>query len=107
MLNNGAGFTHDSVLFLLSLLWILQIFLYLRTMFNLKALFMNTLGFMKGFLALGDLTDHDITDRVKYKERIVFATMRAMIPNWEPPVDWDGLTDSEKLIRLEKLEEVA
>ena len=34
---------------------------------------------------------------VKYQERIAFATMRASIPNWQPPSNWNSLTNEEKL----------
>ena len=69
---------------------------------------MEKLNAMKAFLILGDLTNKEQTtaDRVKYKERIVFATMRSMIPQWEKPSDWDDLSDEVKLERLEKLEQI-
>ena len=62
---------------------------------------------MKSFLVLGDLMNDDKTtlkDKVKYKERIVFATMRSMITQWEPPSDWSTITDEQKLERLTKIE---
>ena len=67
------------------------------------------LNSMKAFLLMGDLmgakdNGGDITDVVKYKERIVFATMRNKIPNWEPPSDWGRLNDMEKLDRLNKIQ---
>ena len=67
------------------------------------------LNSMKAFLLMGDLmgakdNGGDITDVVKYKERIVFATMRNKIPNWEPPSDWGRLNDTEKLDRLNKIQ---
>ena len=43
---------------------------------------------------------------VKYKERIAFATMRASIPDWQPPSDWNNLTNKQKLDRLNKLQSV-
>tara|TARA_Y100001951_G_C11211611_1_gene223285 strand:+ start:575 stop:793 length:219 start_codon:yes stop_codon:yes gene_type:complete len=69
---------------------------------------MNKLNAMKSFLILGDLTNKEqtISERVKYKERIVFATMKSMIPQWEKPSDWDDLSDETKLYRLEKLEQI-
>ena len=69
---------------------------------------MNKLNAMKSFLILGDLTNKEqtISERVKYKERIVFATMKSMIPQWEKPSDWDDLSDETKLYRLEKLEKI-
>ena len=65
------------------------------------------LNSMKAFLLLGDLMNdkkEDKADAVKYKERIVFATMRSKIPNWEPPSDWERLNDSDKLERLTKIQ---
>ena len=48
-------------------------------------------------MLLGDLSteqaDKLSDEHVKYKERIAFATMRASIPNWQPPRDWDSLTN--------------
>ena len=69
---------------------------------------MDKLNAMKTFLILGDLTNkkETIADKVKYKERIVFATMRSIIPQWEKPSDWETLTDQEKLKRLTKLEQI-
>lgn len=69
----------------------------------------NTFNFMKTFLAMGELTQDKNTtlaDKVKYKERIVFATMRSMIPHWEAPSDWDKISDEAKLERLNKIEKV-
>jgi|TARA_Y100000361_G_C10897556_1_gene207347 hypothetical protein len=68
---------------------------------------MDKFNAMKSFLVLGDLMNDDKTtlkDKVKYKERIVFATMRSMIPQWEPPSDWSTITDEQKLERLTKIE---
>jgi len=65
---------------------------------------------MKAFMLLGDLdatSTEKLSDaRVAYKERIVFATMRASIPDWQPPSDWDSLTNGQKLDRLDKLQSV-
>jgi hypothetical protein len=63
---------------------------------------------MKLFLKMGDLTDGNepLSKKVAYKERIVFATMRAGIPGWEKPGDWDNLTDELKMERLTRLEAV-
>ena len=63
---------------------------------------------MNLFLALGELENKDKTlkERVAYKERIVFATMRTLIPDWEKPGDWDRISDESKLARLHKLEQV-
>ena len=68
---------------------------------------MDKFNAMKSFLMLGELMNNDKTslkDKVKYKERIVFATMRSMIPQWEPPSDWSTITDEQKLERLTKIE---
>jgi hypothetical protein len=67
----------------------------------------NTFNLMKSFLALGELTENEntsISEKVKYKQRIVFATMRNLIPNWEAPRDWDLISDEMKLERLIKIE---
>lgn len=64
---------------------------------------------MKMFLALGDLTSTEnatIESKVEYKQRIVFATMKNLIPDWQPPSNWDILTDEDKLEILQKLEKV-
>ena len=61
-------------------------------------------------MLLGDLEtkqeDKLSNKAVAYKERIVFSTMRASIPNWQPPSDWDSLTNGQKLDRLDKLQSV-
>ena len=68
------------------------------------------LNSMKGFLMLGDLMsinidkERDTADAVKYKEKIVFATMRNKIPGWQKPKDWDRLNDADKLERLTKIQ---
>ena len=65
------------------------------------------LNSMKAFLLMGDLMNdkkEDTADAVKYKERIVFATMRSKIPNWQPTSDWERLNDSDKLERLTKIQ---
>ena len=58
-------------------------------------------------MLLGDLdatSTEKLSDaRVAYKERIAFATMRASIPDWQPPSDWDSLTNGQKLDRLDKI----
>jgi hypothetical protein len=71
---------------------------------------MNNIGIMKAFMLLGDLDtkqeDKLSNKAVAYKERIAFATMRASIPNWQPPSDWNSLTNGQKLDRLDKLQSV-
>ena len=65
---------------------------------------------MQVFMLLGDLSTeqgNELSDEVvAYKERIAFATMRASIPDWQPPRDWDKLTNKQKLDRLDKLQSV-
>ena len=65
---------------------------------------------MKAFMVLGDLMtkegDELSDEAVKYKERIAFATMRASIPQWQPPKNWNELTNKQKLDRLDKLQSV-
>ena len=65
---------------------------------------------MKAFMLLGDLdatSTEKLSDaRVAYKERIAFATMRASIPDWQPPSNWNELSNAEKHKRLKKLKSV-
>jgi len=71
---------------------------------------MNNIQAMKAFMLLGDLStkqeDKLRDEHVKYKERIAFATMRASIPDWQPPSDWNKLTNKQKLDRLDKLKSI-
>lgn len=66
------------------------------------------LNMMKAFLLLGDLSTkkESVADRIAYKEKIVFATMKSQVPNWEKPSDWDTLPNKEKLKRLDNLQKV-
>ena len=59
-------------------------------------------------MLLGDMPHEDrLSDKaIAYKERIVFSTMRASIPDWQPPSNWNSLTNEEKLNRLDKLKSV-
>ncbi len=61
-------------------------------------------------MLLGDLdatSTEKLSDaRVAYKEKIAFATMRASIPDWQPPKNWNELTNEQKLDRLDKLKSV-
>ena len=61
-------------------------------------------------MLLGDLStkqeDKLRDEHVKYKERIAFATMRASIPDWQPPSNWNELSNAEKHKRLKKLKSV-
>ena len=68
---------------------------------------MSNIDFMKMFLVLGDITKGEQTreDKLKYDEKIVFATMRSMIPDWEKPSDWDSLSIDEREKRISKLKE--
>ena len=58
-------------------------------------------------MLLGDLSTkqgEELKDEaIAYKERIAFATMRASITDWQPPADWNNLSNKEKLKRLNKL----
>ena len=51
-------------------------------------------------MLLGDLSTkqgEELSDMaVKYQERIAFATMRAIIPDWQPPSNWNELSNAEK-----------
>ena len=61
-------------------------------------------------MLLGDLSTKqgdELSDMaVKYQEKIAFATMRASIPDWQPPINWNELTNEQKLDRLDKLQSV-
>ena len=80
-----------------------------RGVLNLNAM-ENILKLMKTFLAIGKMTETDdtpIEEKVKYRQRIVFATMKKLIPEWKQPPDWYMLSDEEKLKRLDYLEKVS
>lgn len=62
---------------------------------------METTNMMKMFLALGGLQAKTMEEKVKYKERIVFATPGIIKPN-----NWEELSMEEKLRRLNKIETV-
>jgi len=63
-------------------------------------------GLTKAFLMFADLDDSlPLKKRVAYKERIVFAKMRSMIPDWQPPSDWVNIPDEEKLRRIKQIQE--
>jgi hypothetical protein len=61
-------------------------------------------NFMNAFLMLSDMENNTIEEKAKAKERIVFATMRANIPHWQPPKNWDKLEAAERLKRLERIQ---
>tara|TARA_R110000824_G_scaffold53382_3_gene147862 strand:+ start:518 stop:730 length:213 start_codon:yes stop_codon:yes gene_type:complete len=69
---------------------------------------MDNIKAMKMFLAMGGIMNQKESreDKLKYKERIVFATMRASIPEWQPPSDWDELPIEERETRLTNLEQI-
>lgn len=69
---------------------------------------MDNINAMKMFLIMGELTgaNESREDKLKYQERIVFATMKASIPDWEPPSDWYKLSIEERETRLEKLKTI-
>ena len=70
----------------------------------------NILKLMKTFLVMGKMTETDdtpIEEKVKNRQRIVFATMKKLIPEWKQPPDWYMLSNEEKLRRLEYLEKVS
>ena len=63
---------------------------------------------MKMFMLMGDMTseNNSLEEKVAYKERIAFATMRNAVPDWQPPSNWDTLSDEVKMERLSKLTEL-
>jgi hypothetical protein len=69
---------------------------------------MSKIGMMSAFLIMGDLesSEKPLKEKVAYKERIVFATMRNSIPDWQPPSDWETITDEDKMSRLTKIQEM-
>ena len=69
---------------------------------------MSKTGMMSAFLMMGDLesSEKPLKERVAYKQRIVFATMRSSIPDWQPPSDWETITDEDKMSRLTKIQEM-
>tara|TARA_R110002033_G_scaffold500_1_gene4667 strand:+ start:944 stop:1159 length:216 start_codon:yes stop_codon:yes gene_type:complete len=68
---------------------------------------MNNINMMKAFMLLGDMGVKEVDklsdQHVAYQEKIAFSTMRASIPDWQAPRDWDNLTNRQKLERLDKL----
>ena len=61
-------------------------------------------------MLLGDLSTkqgEELSDTaIKYQEKIAFATMKASIPDWQPPSNWNELSNAEKHKRLKKLKSV-
>ena len=68
---------------------------------------MDNIKMMKAFMLLGDMGVKEVDklsdEHVAYQEKIAFSTMRASIPDWQAPRDWDNLTNRQKLERLDKL----
>jgi len=71
----------------------------------------SILKFMNAFLVMVDMgkepeTVEEREAKVKSEERIVFATMKSLIPDWEKPKDWDShsLEKKEELIAKVKKE---
>ena len=62
----------------------------------------NALNFMQLFMNMQDISMNNATlkERVKAKERIVFATAGIIKPS-----NWETLSDSEKLKRLNKVQQ--
>jgi len=56
-------------------------------------------------MLLGDMGVKEVDklsdEHVAYQEKIAFSTMRASIPGWQAPRDWDNLTNRQKLERLD------
>tara|TARA_R100000789_G_scaffold35991_1_gene38904 strand:- start:202 stop:414 length:213 start_codon:yes stop_codon:yes gene_type:complete len=69
---------------------------------------MDNIKSMNMFLAMGELMSQKETreDKLKYQERIVFATMRASIPDWKPPSDWYNLPIEEREKRINNLKKI-
>ncbi len=65
---------------------------------------MDNIKAAKTFLVLGELMNQEKSreDKLKYEERIVFATMKASIPDWTPPSDWYELSIEERENRINK-----
>ena len=62
-------------------------------------------NFMNAFLMLSDMDNgQTLEQKAKTKERIVFATMKANIPQCHPPKGWNELPAAERLKRLERIQ---
>ena len=61
------------------------------------------LKMLKVFDFMGDIVaeKETVSQRVKRKQTLVFATLRNKIPDWQEPNDWKRLNDTDKLERLE------
>ena len=68
---------------------------------------MSTLNLMSAFLKLGELdTTGTREDKLAYDTKIVFASMRNMIPEWEAPANWNELSIEDRENRIAKLKEI-
>ena len=69
---------------------------------------MDTLKLAGMFLKFGDILHDKNTkeEKIAFEERIIFATMRAAIPDWQPPKDWSTLSLDEKSKKLTKLRDI-
>lgn len=70
-----------------------------------KMEFDTIIGMMELFLTLGDITNENrtLSDKVKYKERIVFGAMDKLMQGaFEIPFDWKELTYEQRNKRLDK-----
>ena len=70
-----------------------------------KMEFDTIVGMMELFLTLGSIVNEnrDLSDKVRYKERIVFSAMdKLMQGEFEIPFDWKELTDEQRNKRLDK-----
>ena len=70
-----------------------------------KMEFDTIVGMMELFLTLGSIVNEnrDLSDKVRYKERIVFSAMdKLMQGEFKIPFDWKELTDEQRNKRLDK-----
>tara|TARA_B110000285_G_scaffold161828_1_gene180756 strand:- start:470 stop:685 length:216 start_codon:yes stop_codon:yes gene_type:complete len=69
---------------------------------------MDKLKGMHMFLSMVELTNGQSTkeEKLKQEERIIFATMRASIPDWQPPADWQQLPAEERERRINALKKL-
>lgn len=56
------------------------------------------------FAKIGEMEKFETIEKeIKYKERLVFSTMQAIMgKGWQQPIDWDKITPEEKVKRLDK-----
>lgn len=67
----------------------------------------NAINLVKSLLMLEDLrsVDDDIKESLEDKERIIFSSMKSMLPDWRKPRYWDSLTDEQKINGLIDLQD--